>query len=230
MNSSSHTPASANTIYNTGAGSKMGMYWPNIFYQDGNGVVQQYAYVNDTHFVQGSFSPSGNDVFADKNSRFVVAPMFVAGNVTGYSVFYQRNDGVLTQYLVDSNGKATAGATFSSTSSSAAFASFSVPSNTTSSSNDTNIYILFQDPTVSNDLQMYWTEDSSGWKGPNYFDALKGADNGTEIGCLTAAEGLDDTLGSVGWDMCRCYFMVEGVVREVLWDGGNWGVIGSVPI
>lgn len=51
--------------------------------------------------------------------------------------------------------------------------------------------------------------------------SLGGPDNGTGISCLTA------TLWTVGsapsdYSTARCYYLVDGHIREVPYDGSNW--------
>jgi hypothetical protein len=117
--------------------------------------------------------------------------------------------------------------------------SVSIPENTAigafavarsdSSSNQTNTYALYQDDDAT--IQVVWESDASGWQGPSTYSAFDGADNGTDIACLTAAawDGSGVEL-STDQDMNRCYFQVGGQVREVYYDGSNWNVEGYLPI
>lgn len=97
------------------------------------------------------------------------------------------------------------------------------------SNNLTNTYILYQDD--SGTIQTYWQDDASGWKGPKTYDAFSGADNGTDITCVTMAawDGAGVELSS-SQDMNRCYFQVNNQVREVYYDGSNWSDEGYLPI
>jgi hypothetical protein len=93
--------------------------------------------------------------------------------------------------------------------------------------NQTNTYALYQDDNGT--IQVVWQDDTSGWKGPSTFNVFQGADNGTDIACVTAAawaaaELLDNQI------MNRCYFQVGGRVREVYYDGTNWLSEGFLPI
>lgn len=104
------------------------------------------------------------------------------------------------------------------------------PSSSSSSSvNQTNTYLLYQDD--SGKIQVVWQDDTAGWKGPSYYDAFAGADNGTDITCLTAAAwdaaGVEVTTNQ---NMNRCYFQVGNKVREVYYDGSNWNNQGYLPI
>lgn len=67
-----------------------------------------------------------------------------------------------------------------------------------------------------------WTADSA---------ALKGADAGTDIACLTEAMWIsDDDVLSSTYDMSRCYFLSGGQIREVLYNGTSWEELGIIPL
>ena len=93
--------------------------------------------------------------------------------------------------------------------------------------NKMNTYILWQD--TSGNIQVSWQDDDSGWKGPVKFDALAGADNGTAITCLTTSAWPASQL-QAKWDMSRCYFQINGAIREVLFNGSDWIEKGNVPL
>lgn len=80
---------------------------------------------------------------------------------------------------------------------------------------------------------MIWQNDQSGWQGPRQYAAFDGADQGTDITCLTPAawDGSGVEVSS-SYDMSRCYFQVGGAgqVREVLFDGSDWKDLGYLPI
>ncbi|EOO00285.1 hypothetical protein UCRPA7_4200 [Phaeoacremonium minimum UCRPA7] len=93
-----------------------------------------------------------------------------------------------------------------------------------------NTYTLYQDR--SGTLQVIWQNDtSSGWQGPKTYDALAGADNGTDITCVTQTAWDEQGVNiSSTTDMNRCYFQSEGKVKEVRFDGLNWLDLGFLPI
>jgi hypothetical protein len=76
---------------------------------------------------------------------------------------------------------------------------------------------------------MKWTDDAASWKGPSTFPALQGADNGTDIACLTPSSTYG-TPTVTNPNTSRCYFQAKGAVREVVYQGGNWTIVGNVPI
>jgi hypothetical protein len=97
------------------------------------------------------------------------------------------------------------------------------------SENMTNTYLLYQDD--SGTIQVVWQDDTTGWKGPSTYDAFDGADNGTDITCLTpAAWNAANVTVTSNQNMNRCYFQVQNQVREVYFDGSNWNDEGYLPI
>jgi hypothetical protein len=89
-----------------------------------------------------------------------------------------------------------------------------------------NTYILWQDASAK--LQMSWSEDDQGWRGPMSFPAFAGADNNTALTCLTGLTFPGFPLAA-GTELSRCYFQTGATVREVSFDGTNWDVVGNVP-
>ena len=73
------------------------------------------------------------------------------------------------------------------------------------------------------------------WSTPRSPEALKGADPDTDIACLTLATSFNDVDGNEvrlepRSTEARCYFQVDGRVREVMLDGEEWVVLGDVPM
>lgn len=64
---------------------------------------------------------------------------------------------------------------------------------------------------------------------PTTFNTLKEADNGTKIVCLTPSVNYNQP-SVVRTDICRCYFQVKGVVKEVGFFNRTWSIVGDVPI
>ncbi len=88
-------------------------------------------------------------------------------------------------------------------------------------------YVLSQ--TASGDIQVSWQTDNTGWQGPKTYPVMAGADNGTNIACLTPSAWPLSNL-KPQFDMTRCYFQVGGQLREVLFDGSTWLNQGNLPI
>lgn len=77
---------------------------------------------------------------------------------------------------------------------------------------------------------MNWASNSnSSWTGPSTYNAFKNADNGTSITCLTPVTWYNVSMGT-GSSLGRCYFQVNGSVREVEVEDGEWNALGDVPI
>ena len=90
-------------------------------------------------------------------------------------------------------------------------------------------HLLYQD--AAGVLQTVWQDDEADWKGPTTYPAFAGADNGTDIACLTAAAWDSSGVGiTAATDLARCFFQVGNRVREVHWTGDDWESKGFVPI
>jgi hypothetical protein len=91
-----------------------------------------------------------------------------------------------------------------------------------------NQYVLWQDTTT--DVLVQWVDDNTGWQGPSSFPALKGADNGTAIACMSPGTGGLSYGLEIVPGMYHCYFQVNNTVREVAISSGQWSIVGTVPI
>jgi hypothetical protein len=109
---------------------------------------------------------------------------------------------------------------------SSAIAAFAVAQQTTDSMNF--IYVLYQDS--SDVIQFSSYSQESGWTTPTTQDALSGADKGTDITCLTEGVFSGYNTLSAEKDMSKCYFQSGGRIKEVVYDGANWSVVGFVTM
>lgn len=94
---------------------------------------------------------------------------------------------------------------------------------------DLNTMILVQD-VPSGDITYTWAGDSAGWQDTGTDAVFEGADAGG-LSCLTAAttwDGYGVKPLEVSNDMNKCYFVVEGRIKEVSWDGSSWTDNGSI--
>jgi hypothetical protein len=94
-----------------------------------------------------------------------------------------------------------------------------------------NTYVLFQQDSTSGDVFVASLDDSNGWRGPTTNSVLSGADNGTEISCVTM--GAWDSAGvnmSPLTDMNRCYYQSGTKIKEVWFDGATWHDRGFLPM
>ncbi|OTA69247.1 hypothetical protein K449DRAFT_460794 [Hypoxylon sp. EC38] len=94
--------------------------------------------------------------------------------------------------------------------------------------NQVNTYTPHQDNDGT--IQVVWQDDNT-WKGPVTYDALKGADLGTDITYLTPGAYDAANIGiSREQDMNRCFFMSDGIVKEVWFDGSEWNVANQLTL
>lgn len=89
-----------------------------------------------------------------------------------------------------------------------------------------NTHLLWQDENGT--IQMSWTDDDDGWKGPLTYPAFAGAEKQTALTCLTGLTFPGHPLAS-GSELARCYFQTGLAWREVSFDGERWNVVGVVP-
>lgn len=88
---------------------------------------------------------------------------------------------------------------------------------------DLNTMILLQD-VPGGDITYTWAGDSAGWQTTATDSVFEGADAGG-MACLTAAttwDGYGVKPLEVSNDMNKCYFVVDGRIKEVWWDGSSW--------
>ncbi len=90
-----------------------------------------------------------------------------------------------------------------------------------------DVYVLSQK--ASGDIQVSWQTDGTGWQGPQTYPALAGADKDTNIACLTPSAYPSTNL-QAKFDMSRCYFQVGGQIREVMFTGSDWVIVGNIPL
>lgn len=95
-----------------------------------------------------------------------------------------------------------------------------------------NTYLLYQDS--DNRINMVWVDDDTSWKTAAPA-ALEGADQASDIACLTMPTTFQDInfhelqLEQASSET-RCYFQRGGIVQEVVLSGTDWVDIGSVPM
>ncbi|KAI9776814.1 MAG: hypothetical protein M1839_009365 [Geoglossum umbratile] len=199
--------------YKADPNSSLVSYWPSLVLQDDKGNLEEIFFsVNPpAHWGNQSFDARGL-----VGSDLVELP--TTTNYSALSVFYQRDDGKLAEW-----GWAQE-PTIGPIPPRAPLGGLAVAR---SGSAKSEIYILWQDAT--GDIQVYWTNDQTGWKGPSSFPALRAADNGTAIACLTPSTWYDVPM-SQDPRLSRCYFQVGGVLREVALSGSDWKIVGNVPM
>ena len=88
----------SSTTYQAGAESKLAFFWPNLYYQDDSGLMQQYFYWGSNWSqAQAPYSVRGLI-----GSSLALIPRNI--NYTGLTLFYQRDDQKLIEYHWDQGG------------------------------------------------------------------------------------------------------------------------------
>ncbi|CAH0021199.1 unnamed protein product [Clonostachys rhizophaga] len=106
------------------------------------------------------------------------------------------------------------------------FAAFSIARdpNKVNTSSKVSTFLLYQDDT--GDIKQAWVDNDKTWQ-TSAPDQLKGADNGTDISCITTPawekdRTFDGLLLQAASDLTKCYFQKGGKLMEVRLSGTNW--------
>lgn len=218
-----------NASFTPAADSRLATYWPSTVYQDSDGSVQE-IYFNLTN--GGYQKPASLAVSGTAAGPLIALPLTPAHGGKELRVLYRRSDGKLYEF-----NRNAAGTTVSSSGA----MPFSVPDGAgvgafaTANSGDDSLttYLVWQDTAGNGTVQIAWQDGSAdGWKGPVTDPVFDGADNPTQLACVTAGStGGDATVPlQAKDDMNRCYFQVGGALKEVLYDGSEWTDLGFVKM
>ncbi|VUC28072.1 unnamed protein product [Clonostachys rosea] len=106
------------------------------------------------------------------------------------------------------------------------FAAFSIARdpNKVNTSSKVSTFLLYQDN--SGDIKQAYVDNDKTWQ-TSAPDELKGADNGTDISCITTPawekdRTFDGLLLQAASDLTKCYFQKGGKLMEVRLSGTNW--------
>ncbi|KAL7932961.1 hypothetical protein V8C35DRAFT_66923 [Trichoderma chlorosporum] len=203
--------------------SKIATYWPSVIFQDDSDQMQEAYYANLT------WTQTAVGLESLNNSAFAEVPYSVtAGRFGGEKILYQQSDQkLLIEERNNSTDKLNVGAPSITIPANAAMAAFTVPRDSDPTDGAMNTYILWQDSTGA--LQMTWEDDDTGWRTSTTPTSLGSPDKGTSISCLTPTLWAVASLPS-NYGMARCYYLVDGNIREVQYDGSNWSVIGNIQL
>ncbi|KAL6901279.1 hypothetical protein GGI43DRAFT_404450 [Trichoderma evansii] len=205
-----------------GMNTRLAAQWPSLIFQNGvNGIEEAYYSIHKywTHNIL--------NLSAVNHSALAEVPWW--GSRTGSTNFiYQLGDRRLyaewrQNASIDASLDAPPNITIPPQ---AAIGAFAIPKTAGVIHSLMSFYILWQNDTV---LQMTKNDDNNGWQTSSAPDALGSPDEGTDITCLTATDYVWTPIQSK-YDMARCYYMVDGKVREVKYDGSTWSVVGYVPL
>ncbi|PNP47474.1 hypothetical protein TGAMA5MH_01295 [Trichoderma gamsii] len=206
--------------WKAGVGSRFTSYWPSVIVQDDTSQLQEIYY-------NGSWSQKDLGLACQNHSAFAEIPVSIKGGLIGAENFiYQRDDQKL---FVEGRKDSTASASTVTIPAitmpaEAAIGAFAIPRSSASNAAMNN-YILWQNATGA--IQMTWEDDNTGWRTSSTPESLGTPDKGTGITCLTPTLWAVGSL-QPGYSMARCYYLVDGRIREIQYDGSNWSVVGNV--
>ncbi|PNP40997.1 hypothetical protein TGAMA5MH_06864 [Trichoderma gamsii] len=206
-----------------GMNTRLAAHWPSVVFQNGvNGLEEAY------YSIHNRWAHNILNLSAVNHSALVEVPWW--GSRTGSANFiYQRDDHTLfaeMRHNASIDAVADDPAPNVPIPAQAAIGAFAIPKTAGNLDSLMNFYVLWQNGTV---IQMTKNDDNNGWQTSSTPDALGSPDDGTDIACLTATDYVVTPIQSK-YDMARCYYMVDGKVREVKYDGSTWSVIGYVPL
>ncbi|KAH7132323.1 hypothetical protein B0J11DRAFT_222954 [Dendryphion nanum] len=204
-------------------GTGLASYWPKVMYQGLSGEIRE------AYFQCGRNDVCWQDIVLDTSearngTRLVAVPMANELSVTG--LFYQEPDGRVVNYEENTNVSSavwTNNAFANLIPSNSSVAAFSTVRTGLPNESKLNTYLMWQDK--NNTIQVSWTENDKGWRGPITHEALRGANNNTALTCLTGIIPI-----AAGTELARCYFQAGSSVRQVSFDGSSWSVVGTVPV
>ncbi|KAI5927718.1 hypothetical protein F4810DRAFT_706462 [Camillea tinctor] len=220
-----------------GTGTSISSFFPYVVTQDADNKVRwTIMYGMNGSNPQSPWWVNDTDLGIEASAGSSLVNLPAAQNYSDASgVVYRSTDGKLSCKLRNDSAESTQGTSWTH-----GTLSQDIPANTSigaftvgrpyDSDNQVNTYILYQDDDDA--IQVVWQADSSGWQGPQTYEALGGAIRGTDIACLTPGAFPRTAQGiSREQDMNRCFFQVDGGrVKEVWYDGSNWVDAGIVPI
>ncbi|KAL7935643.1 hypothetical protein V8C35DRAFT_297863 [Trichoderma chlorosporum] len=204
-----------------GPDTRLAAYWPSVIFQNEVNQIEEAYYS-----IRRSWGQKLLNLSSLNHSALVEVPY--SGTRSGSANFiYQRDDNQLfAEWRANASVGAAADAPPNIIPPQASIGAFAIPKNTLQDSL-MNTYILWRNDTGP--IQMTKNDDNNGWQTSSTPDALGIPDEGTDIACLTATNYVVAPVQSK-YDMARCYYMVDGKVREVKYDGSTWSVVGYVPL
>ncbi|PTB38099.1 hypothetical protein M441DRAFT_29503 [Trichoderma asperellum CBS 433.97] len=205
------------------ANSRLATYWPSLIFQDELNQLQETYYTTSNKWLQNPLNlPSQNH-----SALVEVAYSTSSARQGGGNFIYQGDDQkLLAEGRSSSTASLKADAPTVSIPAESPIGAFSVPRNSQANS-PMNTYTLWQNSTGG--IQITWMDDDNGWQTTSTPDSFGSPDKGTDIACLTPS-AYSLTPLQPKYDMARCYYLVDGRIREVKYDGSNWSVIGNVPL
>ncbi|KAI0898597.1 hypothetical protein F4806DRAFT_458932 [Annulohypoxylon nitens] len=216
--------------------TRISCFFPYLISQDADNSIRwstmigQNATNKSAPWWINSTDWNGN-VKATNGGGIVTLP--IAQNYSDAGIVYRSNEGMLSIKIHDESAESSEGVSWRK-----GALSKEIPADSPigafavgrpyDSNNQINTYILYQDN--NGVIQVVW-QDGDSWQGPETYDALGSANNGTDIACLTSGADEAANVGiSKDQDMNRCYYQTELGVKEVWFDGSDWHDEGILPI
>ncbi|KAI1213830.1 uncharacterized protein F4807DRAFT_202174 [Annulohypoxylon truncatum] len=231
-------PGSINTYPLQIAGNtRISCYFPYLISQDADNAIRWSTMIgqNASNLSAPWWINStdwNGDVEATQAGGIVALPIAQNYSDAG-GIVYRSNEGMLSVKIHDESAKSNEGVAWRKGAlskeipASSPIGAFAV-GRPYDSNNQINTYILYQDD--SGIIQVVWQDDDS-WQGPETYDALGSANNGTDIACLTPGADNAANVGiSKDQDMNRCFYQTKLGIKEVWFDGSNWNDEGILPI
>ncbi|KAK1254112.1 hypothetical protein MKX08_008107 [Trichoderma sp. CBMAI-0020] len=206
-----------------GPNSRLATYWPSLIFQDDLNQLQETYFTTSSKWLQNplNISPQNHSALAE------IVYSASSARKGGGNFIYQGGDQKLqAEGRSSSTTSLKADAPAVAIPSESPIGAFSVPRNSQTDS-PMNTYILWQNKTDG--VQITWMDDDKGWQTTSAPDSFGNPDKGTDITCLMPSAFSFTPLQSK-YDMARCYYLVDGRIREVKYDGSNWSVVGNVPL
>jgi protoheme ferro-lyase len=72
-------------------------------------------------------------------------------------------------------------------------------------------------------VQFMSLKSDLGWQGPQTVNAFAGIDPDSDISCITPTGFPAEELQTL-YDLSRCYFQINGAIKEILYDGSSWSL------
>ncbi|KAK1574083.1 uncharacterized protein LY79DRAFT_706727 [Colletotrichum navitas] len=199
------------TLSNTG--TQIAAYWPSTLLQASNGDVVEVFYEYKAPKFQ---EQTAVGITASPGSALVILPREVirsAGERTTSSsarIIYRDTDGRLQNYDRSSGGQkvTSSGQLLGTVDSNFTMAGFAVARLDSGSggSGALNTWILYQDSKTGKISYLY-EDDTTGWKGPETDAVFEGANNPTQLACVTASSAKVPQVPLVAsHDLSHCSF------------------------
>lgn len=224
--------------------SRLASYGSHVVYQGVNGEVRDAHY--ECHGKDACWHDRIlNTTKASNGTQLALIPL--QNRLSSLGLFYQEEGGRFLKYAEDEDSVGSLWenresaplfctltadshhtATYSNLiPSNGSVAAFSTARKSSLSNSDLKTYLLWQD--ANDTVQISWTDDDSGWRGPVTSPAFAGIEPGSALACFNGLtfEGFPLRAGT---ELARCYFQTGRALREVRFDGKEWEVVGVIPV